>query len=357
MAEDEDDKKHDPSERKLAEAADRGELPRSQELSSVASTMGGALALLVAGGLVARPIVTFSRHALTLDGIDQGSAPAMVRGALLTIGVAAAVPLVGAGAFGALASVAQTRFQVATRTFEARLEQIDPIGTFQKLYASRQPFVELFRGALHVLALGGVTAWGIWGELDDLPKTAALPPDVLPALLTELAWRLLTRALPVMVALAAVDYAWTRWTWWRSMMRTDQQAREDHKEMEGDPHLKAARKRRAREIATQKGLRALKEATVVVTNPTHYAVGLRYRQGVDAAPVIVCKGIDHLALAMRREAARLGIPRVEDRPLARALYKLPVGRAVPQAHYAAVAKVLAVVWRRRRSWGRVNAGG
>ncbi|MCA9489848.1 MAG: EscU/YscU/HrcU family type III secretion system export apparatus switch protein [Myxococcales bacterium] len=352
MADDDDDKKHDPSERKLREAAERGELPRSQELASVASTLGGSLTLLIAGGLVAKPVIAFSRQALMVDGLDQGAAPALVRAGLLTVGLAAAVPLVGAGAFGGLASVAQTRFQIATRSFEARLEQIDPWGTFQKIYASRQPFVELARGALHIVALGGVTAWGVYGELDELPKTAAMPPAVLPALLVDLAWKLLTRALPVMIGLAAIDYAWTRFTWWRSMMRTDQQAKEDHKEMEGDPHLKAARKRRAREIATQKGLRALKEATVVVTNPTHYAIGLRYRQGVDAAPVIVCKGIDHMALALRREAARLNIPRVEDRPLARALCKLPVGRAVPQAHYAAVAKVLAIVWRRRKSWGR-----
>ena len=173
MADDDDDKKHDPSERKLREAAERGELPRSQELASVASTLGGSLTLLIAGGLVAKPVIAFSRQALMVDGLDQGAAPALVRAGLLTVGLAAAVPLVGAGAFGGLASVAQTRFQIATRSFEARLEQIDPWGTFQKIYASRQPFVELARGALHIVALGGVTAWGVYGELDELPKTAA----------------------------------------------------------------------------------------------------------------------------------------------------------------------------------------
>ncbi|MEQ1565326.1 MAG: EscU/YscU/HrcU family type III secretion system export apparatus switch protein [Myxococcota bacterium] len=351
MAEDDADKKHDPSERALREAGERGELPRSPELGGVMATIAIAAALSIGGAEVARPIVATSKAFLTDGGVelDIAGAVALLRAVAWAVARAIAVPLGVAALVGLVVGLAQTRFQIATRAFEAKMDHLDPFATFQRLYLSKQPLVELAKGLLHVFALGAITGYAIWERVDELPRIAATPAGAQITKLSELASGLVTRAVPVMLLLAAVDYSWAYFTWWQGLKRTDQQVREENKESDGDPHMKAMRRRRMRELASRNLMKQLKEADVLVTNPTHFAVGLRYRHGQDAAPVVVVKAVDHLALKLRQEAFRMGIPRVEDRVLARALYaQVPRGRAVPAELYGPVAKVLAVVYRRRK---------
>lgn len=353
MAGDEADKKHDPSEKALRDAGERGELPRSPELGGVVATIAVAGALTVAGSAVGEPIVAAARGFLAPGGpadLDALGAVALVRAVAAAVVTSVAVPLAVAAGAGLVVGLAQTRFQVATRAFEAKVDHLDPIATFQRLYLSKQPLVELAKGSLHVVALGGITGYAIYDRVGELPRIAATPAAQQLALMVDLGWSLVVRAVPVMLALAAVDYGWSYWSWWNNLKRTDQQLKDDNKESDGDPLVKALRRRRARELASRNVIAQLKQADVLVTNPTHYAIGLRYRHGRDAAPVVVVKAVDHLALRLRKEAFRLGIPRVEDRILARALYaQVPRGRPVPSTLFGPVAKVLAVVYRRRRS--------
>ncbi len=347
---DAEDKKHDPGERQLREAAERGELPRSPELSAVAGLLAVAAALTYGGASVAGPILDFAvREVPSVGPLETGDAVALLHRALEVVAAASLPPLAAAGLASGAVGLAQTRFSLATRAFEARLEHLDPFATFGRIYMSKQPFVELAKGALHVGALGGVTAWAIAGRLGELPRMATAAPTQQLDLLVTLGWDLVTRAFPVMLLLAGVDYAWSYRTWWTSLMRTDQEARQASREQDGDPHVKAQRRRRMRELATNNAMKQLATADVLITNPTHYAIGLRYRHGVDAAPVVVVKGVDHVALKLRQEAFRLGIPRVEDRVLARTLHAtVQAGKPVPPALFGPVAKVLAVIWRRRR---------
>ena len=153
---------------------------------------------------------------------------------------------------------------------------------------------------------------------------------------------------PLGIGLGVSDYAYS---WWRNneqLKRTDQELKDDLKQSDGDPHVKAARRRRAREIAASQGIRLVKDADVVVTNPTHYAIALRYRRGEDDAPIVLAKGVDHLAAKIRAEADRHGVPRIENRLLARGLYAMvDVGMRIPEEYYAAVAQVLAMVYNKR----------
>lgn len=355
---DNEDKKHDPSERALQQAADRGEMPRSTEVNGVASALALAFALTFGAGAIVQPITALTLELWapergSLGRLDLSAAHGLLIESVFAVALAAAVPLVAAGFAAVIVGLAQTRFQIAPKAFEAKLDQLDPIATFQRLYMSRQPLVELAKGSLHVGALGAITAFSISGRIEEIPRAASLPPDALLALLLDLGRSLVVTALPAMLLLAALDYGWSSFTFWQSMRRTDQQVKEEHKEQEGDPHFRAARKRRMREIAANSALKRLKEADVLVTNPTHIAIGLRYRHGVDRAPVVVLKAVDHLAVRLRKEAFSLGIPRVEDRTLARALHaSVPRGRPVPASLYGPVARVLAVVYRRRKKAGR-----
>jgi flagellar biosynthetic protein FlhB len=350
VAEEEAEKKHDPGERQLREAGERGELPRSPELSGVMATLAVAAALILAGEQVGRPIVSVATSVLADPRpLDLGAAVALLRTAMLAVVSAAAVPLLVAGGASLVTGLAQTRFQIAPRAFEARMDQLDPMAAFQRIYLSRQPLVELAKGLLHVGALGAITGYAIWERVDDLPRIASTPAPEQLRILIDLGSNLIVRAVPVMLMLAAVDYAWTYHTWWQGLKRTDQQVKEENKESEGDPHVKAFRRRKMRELASRNVMRQLKQADVLITNPTHFAIGLRYRHKVDPAPVVVLKAVDHLAVRVRQEAFKLGIPRVEDRRLARMLYaQVPRGKAVPASLFVPVAKVLAVVYRKRK---------
>lgn len=350
MSEDADDKKHDPSEKSLQDAGERGELPRSPLVTGVVSTVAVAAALSLGSGMVAAPIVSFT--ATLFDPglrLDDGGAETLFRAAILAILGAVSLPL-GVAAFASFATgIAQTRLQLAPRAFEANLEHLDPMATFRQIYLSRQPFIELAKGLLQMVALGAVTWHAIGSRIDVLPRLSTMGIVEQLGMMVDLGWDLVARAIPVMFLIAALDYGWSYHTWWQGLMRTDQQARDDGKEQQGDPHVRAQRRRRMREIATRSAIKQLKTADVLVTNPTHFAIGLRYRHGVDTAPVVVCKAMDHVALKLRQEAYRLGIPRVEDRALARALYaRVPQGKGVPAELYGPVARVLGVVYRKRR---------
>lgn len=351
MAEgDDDDKKHDPSEQSLRESAERGELPRSTELTAVVSLIAAVGAMVIASAEVTSPIQRFTYDLYDPSyRIDEGGALDLLQRGGLAIGGTVLLPLF-AGAGGAIvAGLAQTRFQIATKAFETDLDRLNPINAFQKIFLSRQPLVELVKGLLHAGALGAIAGYIVWGHIQTLPRYAAVSVRDQLTMMPLLAWDLLVRSLPVLIALVSIDYGYQYYTWWRSKMRTDQEVRDDLKNQEGDPQVKAQRRRRMRELATRNTLKQLKEADVLVTNPTHYAVGLRYKHGVDPAPIVVVKGVDAVALRLRTEAFKLGIPRVEDPQLARTLFAtVPRGKVVPGHLYAPVAKVLAVVYRKRR---------
>jgi type III secretion system FlhB-like substrate exporter len=158
----------------------------------------------------------------------------------------------------------------------------------------------------------------------------------------------LQRALPVAVAIGAADYAYQRWSMSEQMKMSKQDVKQEMKEQDGDPLFKARRRQLARQIAFSRQIADVQKADVVLTNPTHYAIALRYRKEEAAAPIVLARGVDALAMKIRAEASRHDVPTVENRPLARALYaKAKVGRPIPKDFFGPVAQVLAVVYKRR----------
>jgi flagellar biosynthetic protein FlhB len=356
MEEEGPERKHDPSDKALAEAAEQGKGARSADAVAVASLVGAVAALLLGGRFMAEPIQTFAREAITDAArggpLDHASAVAMLGRAAIAVGTAVILPLAGALLAGTGMGIAQSGGTLATGALEPGLQHLDPSQGWSRLTGGGQPLAELVRGLGKLLALGGVVAWVLSRQAMSLPTLASAGPGALLPGIQALCSDVFVHALPLLLAIAAADYGWSWWTVHDQLMRTDQQLKDDQKESEGDPKVKAARRQRAREIAVGQGLLRLREADVVVTNPTHVAVALRYRKDRDAAPIVLAKGLDLIALSMRHEADRLGIPRVEDRKLARALHaRVRVGRAVPPDLYGPVARVLAVLWRRRKRAG------
>ncbi len=352
MADDAGEKKHEPGERKWREAAEKGQLPKSADINAAAVVIFGAAALVFAPGPMVRAVSDVSLRMFSggAELFDLASAHGLLLGCLVAVGTGAAVPLLAAMVASSFASAAQTNLQLAPKALEPKWEKLDVVSGFQNAYLSWTPLVELGKGSVKILVIGGAVALSLWSRIEALPRLAAQSPEQQLAALVDLGWAAIVAATPVILVVAAVDYAAT---WYRTneqLKRTDRELKDEAKEQDGDPHMKAQRRARARKIAMSVNLQAVRTADVVITNPTHFAIALRYRRGEDAAPVVVAKGLDHLALRIRAEALRANVPRIEDRPLARALYtRCDVGSAIPEDLFAPVAKVLAVVLRRRQA--------
>lgn len=345
------EKKHAPSQRKRDDAAERGQIARSQDLGSLAVLATGGLALVFAGSAVAVPLLGLGVDVWDLgDGrsLDMHDIESFGGRTLLVCIRALAVPL-GAAAVGSLvAGFAQTGGKTAPKALEPKLEKLNPIAGFKNLFMSWTPLVELGKGLGKLGLLGAVVAWVLWDRVEELPAMAALDLREFVLELVDLSGLMLLASLPVVLVIGAADYAYSAWKTTEDLKMTDQEAREHHKDVDGDPLLKGMRRKRQQQIAMGTLVQALREADVIITNPTHYAVALRYQRDRDDAPVVVAKGIDHLALHIRTLARDMGVPRIENRPLARGLYAdVPVGHPIPEEYYGPVARVLAVIWRRR----------
>ncbi len=358
MADSAQEKIHQPTERKLKKAAEEGQLARSREISSAAILVAGGLALAYGSQPLVDALQQLTLRAFVVDSSSTfGEAEALgwSRLMLSTLVQALWIPLGALFLAALLAGLAQSKGQLATKALEPKPERIDPLKGFQQKFLSWTPLVEMGKGIGKLLALGWITWIAIRSSIDELPSLATLGAADMLQRLVDLGWTILLAALPLVLIIAAADYAYQWWKTNEDQKMSTQELKDERKETDGNPQVKQARRQRARQIAMGMGLKRVQEADVVVTNPTHYAVALRYRREEAPAPVILAMGLDHMALKIRAEASRHDIPQVENRTLARGLYgKGRVGKMVPEELYAAVAQVIAVVYKRREARRRAR---
>ncbi len=353
MADDEQgEKRHEASEKKLTDAAKRGQIVKSSELSSATVLLVGAVTLAFAIGPAAETLEELIRSSWSLGvspTLDSASAAVLVDQALVSLATALALPM-GALVVGVLVvGFAQTRFQLATEALEPKPERLDPIAGAKQKFLSWTPLVELFKGVAKLAALSVIVYLALRSHLGELPLLATLSAAEQLTAFRDLGWTIVLWSLPLLLIIGVVDYAYNHWKLHDDLKMSDHEVKEERKQMDGDPRVKAIRRARARQYAMGQGIRKVAEADLIITNPTHYAVAIRYRKDEAPAPVIVAMGVDHMALKIRAEARRHGIQRIENRALARALHaEGKVGQIIPEALFAPVAKVLAVVLRRRQ---------
>lgn len=239
---------------------------------------------------------------------------------------------------GVVSCVAQVGFMVTWQPLMPNWGRLDPIAGAARFVSARSA-MEVAKACLKVSLLVSVT----WNTLQDrLWSTMELlgaDPSVLPNFLGEAAFALLSRACLVLGVLAGIDYGFARWELERKLKMSKEEQKQEHKEHEGDPHIKARVRQVQQEMARQRMFEDLKKADVVITNPTHLAVAIRFEDKV-GIPRIVAKGADHLAARIREAARAAGVPLVENKPVARALYKVKLGQTIPPELFDAVAKIL-----------------
>ncbi len=356
MADDRDDasKTEEPTPRRLEEARKKGQVALSREVNNWFVLLAATLALLVVAPAMAtdarRLLALFLSHPHELSVDPAGLAGALseaARTAAFAMGpVLGAIAIAGVGA-----GLAQAGWLWAPEAIKPKLDKISPLAGFRRLF-SATALVEFAKGIAKLGIVGWTAWWALEPEFDGLGLYADRDLGATLALLAKLCLKLLAAVVAVMTVLAAADLLYQRLKFRRDLRMTRAELRDEFKEQDGDPMVKAKLRQIRQERARRRMMQAVPKADVVITNPTHYAVALKYDRDRMDAPFVVAKGVENVALKIREVATAAGVPVVENPPLARALHAtVDLDREIPPEHYKAVAEVIGYVMRLR------NAGG
>lgn len=351
MADTDQEKTEEASEQRIRQAREEGRVATSKELIAATGVLAGGatiFAMMPKLGAAYHGLSDAMRARMSDGELTSTDVTGIFGTVAVTVGPPLFVVLAAATLSMVMVGTASTGFNYAPAALEPKPERLNPIEQVQNQFMSVQPWVQLLKGLL----VASLITWAAWGcvrdHIDAIPSLGRLEARGQMLFLSELAWSFLQRVGPVVLAIGAADYAWQRFNTARQMRMTKDEVKREHKEQDGDPQIKARRRARARQLATQQMLPKVKEADVVIVNPTHYAVAIRYRKDENNSPVVLARGVDHLALKIRAEASRHEITIIENRPLARALYAASkLGLPIPPEFFGPVAQVLAVVYRKR----------
>ncbi|HEY5957489.1 MAG TPA: EscU/YscU/HrcU family type III secretion system export apparatus switch protein [Polyangiaceae bacterium] len=333
---------------KQQRAREEGQFARTKDGGAVAASAAVLLCMLALGTTDVGVIKEFALYCFT-------SPTALIGGSITPIGqrvagvlLAVIVPMcVAAAAGGAAVGLFESGLLFRLELLSPNFERLNPISRIGQLFSPKQGFTNVVSALLRVAVLGTVTALVVKDAFPDLSKLARAELSAAVVTVLHVGLRLATWSILALGCLAALDYGQSFWRIKKELMMTLQELKEEMHQQEGDPKVKAKIRARARELARRGIAKEVKRSDVVIANPTHICIALRYRPA-EGAPVVTAKGYDEVAFYIRRLAEEHGIPVVEDRPLARALAEsAKVGRMIPVDMYQAVAKVLAFVYRMR----------
>lgn len=349
---DAEDRTEKPSEKRLREAREKGDVPRSRDLS-------GALVVLAAVAALMSASEKMFAHARTIyalglnygrDALFSGELPGRVLHAAISEALALFAPVAVATILATLAApTILGGLSFSTQALEPKFDRLDPISGLGRVFSMRG-LVELVKSLLKLLFIGSALAWVLWHSQDDVQAAGrgAVAAGITHALTVLGRSALLFGCM--LAIIGGIDAAYQKYDHAKKLRMTKQELRDEMKESEGNPELKSKIRQVQQQLARRRMMQELPTADVVVTNPTHFAVALKYDEGRMRAPRVIAKGVDVIAHQIRSVAGAHRIPMVEAPPLARALYATTeLGREIPAALYVAVAQVLAYVFQLKQA--------
>jgi flagellar biosynthetic protein FlhB len=346
---DEAQRTEDPTPKRLEEARRRGDAPKSQEAIALAAFAAAFLGLWLADGPAARDLgaigAAFIDHPHEFQ-VDAGSLQRLYRALVGAAGLAVG----GVGLLFCVAAllshIGQARPAPDFTRLAPALAKISPIEGLKRIYGPAALF-NFLKGLFKILIVGAILVYALWPDRDLLARLVGAGEPSLLRVLNDEILKLFGFATLAMMVLAAFDYAIQVRSWKKRLRMTKEEVRRELKESEGDPIIRGRLKRERDMRGRRRMVAAVKDATVLIMNPTHYAVALRYDETRDEAPVCLAKGADETALRMRAAANENGVPVVENPPLARALHaSVEIDGEIPVEHYEAVARVIGVILRK-----------
>jgi flagellar biosynthetic protein FlhB len=344
-------KTEEASPRKLEEARKRGDVAKSTDVSAFASLAGAAGFLAIAGGWMARDLAQqlqpFVAHPDAFDLSADGGVIVMRRALMalapIVVGVMGSAALCGAGG-----NLIQHGFLFVPDKLAPNPSHLSPAEGFKRLFGL-DGLIHFLKSGLKISLVGAVAWFVLRPHFGDFQLLVGMDPNALLPLAIEMIKALFWGVITLLGVGAIADWLWQRQRFMQRMRMTKEEMKEDFKQSEGDPHVRARLRQMRFERAKRRMMQNVPKATVVVMNPTHYAVALRYEAGDTPAPLCVAKGMDEVALRIREVAEEHRIPVIEDAPLARALYAtVEIDEVIPREHYEAVAKVIGFVMQQAR---------
>ncbi len=351
MAEDSDlEKTEQATPKRIEKAREDGDVPRSKELATVSVLLTVLVGVWASGAQLTQALKTNMAAGLTLPRnlvFEPGLLIVSIAQNLMEL-LWAFLPLAGLVVFIAIASpVLLGGWNVSSKALIPKFNKLNPLSGIKNL-VSKNAAMEFFKAVVKATLVGSVAFFVVAAEIDDVLMLPLLPVN---EALTSTAYLILVTMIAIassLVLIAAVDVPYQLWSYANKLKMTKQDVRQENKETEGNPEIKARIRQQQREMARRRMMAEIPNADVVVTNPTHYAVAIQYKNDSMRAPVVVAKGADAIALKIREIAAEHKVSVLESPKLARALYAhTDLGDAIPEALYAAVAEVLAYVYQMR----------
>lgn len=362
MAEQMGEKTEPATPRKREEARQKGQVARSTDLSASIVLVLGVLMVGWFGPRLVEAMRVIMMEALSLTVVadmNAGNAGMLMLRALQMCLLAAGPLVLGVLMAALIGNVIQVGFYATPQRLQPKLDSLSPLNGVKRIFGGVQAFVQLGMNLLKLTVVGFVGYTAVHGRLGEIVASQQLEYMQMLSLGAELVYSVAIRVAVVLLILAIIDYAWKRYKHERDLRMTKQEVRDEMKRMEGDPMIKARRRQIQIQMSRDRQKKSVPTADVVVTNPTEYAVALKYDAASGGAPRVVAKGRGLIAAEIRRIAIENGVPILERPPLARALYRMvEVGQEIPEEFYAAVAEILAYVYEltgRLRN-GRAMAG-
>ncbi len=337
------------------EAREKGQIFKSVEVNTALTllVMFGVLAIF--GQTIVENIKDLLRYFFTMDAPDKFDVAAITKmfgdAVWMFIGIMAPI-LIAAFAAGLVTNVVQSGFIFSTKALSPKFDRINPLSGLKRIFSTRT-LLDLVKAIIKIAILGMVAYNEYQAHMEDFKGLMGQDIAVAVADFVDIIISVAFNLAIAFAIFAPFDYMYQRWKYNKDLMMTKQEIKDEYKLTEGNPQIKGRIAQKQRQMSRMRMVQAVKDADVVITNPTHYAVALEYKEGKNTAPVVVAKGKDYLAQRIKERAKEENVEIVENKPLAQALYFFcEVGDEVPEDMYKAVAEVLAYVFRMKKKGGR-----
>ena len=343
------EKTEEPTAKRKADARKKGQVGKSQEINAAFVLLAGFMVLRVLGGNAVAEIMNYSTYIygnLNVD-INEESIMQMFIGMIILLAKTSIPLMVFIMIIGLAMNLAQVGLNFSTETISFDPNKLNPINGAKRMFSKRS-LVELIKSLLKIIIIGYFIITYLKDEVFQIPKLIYM--DIFAGLnkMSDTIFFLAFKIIGVFIVMAVMDFAYQKWQNLQDLKMSKQEVKEEFKQQEGDPKIKGKIRQKQRQMAMARMMQEVPQADVIVTNPTHFAVALKYQSGM-SAPIVIAKGQDLVAQKIKAIARESNVPIVENKPLARALFAaVEIGAAIPQELYKAVAEVLAYVYRLKR---------
>ncbi|MGA7807033.1 flagellar biosynthesis protein FlhB [Bradyrhizobium sp.] len=345
------DKTQDPTQKRLDEALERGDVVKSQEINTWFVIAGATLVMSTFSGSIGSGIVEPMRNLIAKSWMIRTDGPdliALARSLEYVVVAAVGMPILFLAIAAIAGNMVQHRLVWSAESLKPSLSKLSPASGAKRIFG-KQAAANFGKGIFKLVALGWVMTMILWPERLRLESMVRLDPAALFGVILSLTMHLLGSVVALLALVAIGDYLFQYRQWYERQKMSLQEMKEEFKQSEGDPHIKGRIRQLRQARAKKRMMAAVPKASVIITNPTHYSIALSYERGM-TAPLCLAKGVDNIALKIREIAKAHDIPIVENVPLARALYAtVEIDQEIPVEHYQAVAEIIGYVMGLKRN--------